>query len=534
MKYSSVFLSVALSASTVLADLDPIVIKGSKFFYKTNGTEFFIRGVAYQKSYTGGAGTGTDSINYVDPLADPATCKRDIPYLQALRTNTIRTYAIDPTADHSECMQMLQDAGIYVISDLSAPSASINRDSPQWNIDLYNRYTSVVDALANYTNVIGFFAGNEVSNNRSNTDASAFVKAAVRDTKAYIKSKGYRPMGVGYATNDDSQIRVDMANYFNCGPSDESIDFWGYNIYSWCGDSSYQASGYETRTQEFSNYSVPVFFAEYGCNAVQPRKFTEVAALFGDQMSKVWSGGIVYMYFQEANDYGLVSVSGDTVSKLPDYSYLSKAIASATPSGVNSASYTPTNTAAQACPTIGPDWQASSKLPPSPNANLCECMVNSLKCVVKDSVSDEDVGKLFGTVCGYGVCDGISTNATSGQYGAYSMCKAKDQLSFAINQYYEQQVAQGNGASACDFNGAAQTQTPSTGGSCDVLLKEAAAGTGTVTSSPTSGSGAASTGSSSVGAARPMAAPGSVQVGLWQFGAYIITAVIAGVGMIVL
>jgi 1,3-beta-glucanosyltransferase GAS1 len=52
MKLSLLSGLVSLSfMALVKADLDPIVIKGSKFFYKTNGTQFFIRGVAYQRSY---------------------------------------------------------------------------------------------------------------------------------------------------------------------------------------------------------------------------------------------------------------------------------------------------------------------------------------------------------------------------------------------------------------------------------------------------------------------------------------------------
>jgi hypothetical protein len=259
-------------------------------------------------STNGTTSSSSSSTSYKDPLADSTSCTRDVPILQALNTNTIRVYAVDPTADHSTCMSLLADAGIYVIADLSDPTESINRDDPRWETALYTRYTGVIDALANYTNTLGFFAGNEVSNTVDTTDASAFVKAAVRDMKSYIKSKSYRSgLGVGYATNDDKDIRVNMADYFNCQEEDEGIDFWGYNVYSWCGDSSYKASGYEDRTEEFRNYSVPVFFAEYGCNDVQPRTFTEIETLFGDTMAEVWSGGIVYMYFQEDNDYGMPS-----------------------------------------------------------------------------------------------------------------------------------------------------------------------------------------------------------------------------------
>lgn len=218
--------------------------------------------------------------------------------------NAIRVYAIDASKNHDACMKLLDAAGIYVIQDLSNPKSSIVRTDPAWNTELYKTYTGVIDAMAPYSNTMGFFAGNEVSNVQSNTNASAFVKAAVRDSKSYIASKGYRPIGVGYATNDDKDIRDDLKDYFNCGPSSDSIDFWGYNIYSWCGDSSFKESGYDLRTEEFSKYNVPAFFAEYGCNEVQPRKFTEVAALYGKQMTGVWSGGIMYMYFQERNDYG--------------------------------------------------------------------------------------------------------------------------------------------------------------------------------------------------------------------------------------
>lgn len=201
-------------------------------------------------------------------------------------------------------MKALADAGIYVVADLSEPGLSINRDDPSWTVDLYKRYTSVVDELMKYDNTLGFFAGNEVSNQFNNTVASAFVKAAVRDTKAYIKSKKYREIGVGYATNDDADIRENMANYFDCGNAEDAIDFWGYNIYSWCGDSSFTESGFDVQTKNFEKYNVPVFFAEYGCNTPRPRLFTEVGALYGSKMTDVWSGGIVYMYFEEENKFG--------------------------------------------------------------------------------------------------------------------------------------------------------------------------------------------------------------------------------------
>jgi hypothetical protein len=243
-------------------------------------------------------------VNFIDPLADEASCARDLPYLLELNTNVVRVYAVDPNADHSGCMNLFGNAGIYVLADLSSPDQSINRDSPSWDTGLYTYYTTVVDSLANYTNTLGFFAGNEVANSANTTGSSAFVKAAVRDMKSYISSKGYRSIPVGYSAADVVSIRVQLADYLNCGAQSDAIDFFGDNVYEWCGDSSYTESGYDDITAEFSNYSVPYFFSEYGCNTVQPRTFTNVPVMYGPKMDGFLTGGVVYEYFQGANNFG--------------------------------------------------------------------------------------------------------------------------------------------------------------------------------------------------------------------------------------
>ncbi|KYK57113.1 beta-1,3-glucanosyltransferase [Drechmeria coniospora] len=477
MALTKLSLALLALAGSVMADLQPIEMKGSKFFYK-NGTQFFMKGVAYQQdSSAAGATNNNENATYVDPLADTNACKRDVPLLKELGTNTIRTYAIDPTLNHDGCMKLLQDAGIYVISDLGEPGLSINRDNPEWNTELFNRYQRVVDNLAKYSNVIGFFAGNEVSNNRSNTDASAYVKAAVRDTKAYIKFRNYRWMGVGYAANDDVDIRQEIADYFNCGPTTDSIDFWGYNIYSWCGESDMEKSGYTKQTEFFQNYSVPVFFAEYGCNlpdGAENRIFQETEALYSDAMTPVFSGGIVYMYFQETNDYGVVKVGSDgKATKQKDFSALKTQVNKADPKAVDRDSYTSSNKPAN-CPTLSDTWKASGKkLPPTPDVALCDCMSKSRSCVKSKNLGEKSFGAIFGFICGADpeICTAIKGNASTGVYGAYSMCTDAQKLNYVLDAYYQKQSMS---SSACDFKGQAVVQAAAQDSSCTTRLNNAA------------------------------------------------------------
>ncbi len=234
---------------------------------------------------------------------------------------------------------------------------------------------------------------------------------------------------------------------------------------------------------------------------------------------------------------GLVSVEGDTVSKLPDYTALSSQIAKATPTGVSSGSYNPTNTQSPACPAVDRSWNASAVLPPTPNADVCGCVVRNLTCVARSGLSDTKIAELFSTVCGLDrrACAGISVDAASGRYGAMSPCNSTEQLSWAFNAYYNN-ASPANRASACDFDGSAQLQTPApVSNQCRPLLSQVgAAGTGSVTAAPSAtGGGGASASGTRASAAGAITVP-SVDFGLLQLGAYILGATLTGAGMILL
>ncbi|PSN61927.1 hypothetical protein BS50DRAFT_592179 [Corynespora cassiicola Philippines] len=503
-------------------DIPEIEVYGQHFFYTNNGSQFFFRGVAYQQNYSpnGTANQNNGNTRYTDPLADGNACRRDIPYLKQIFTNVIRVYAIDPGNNHDDCMEQLAAADIYVVADLGEPGTSIISNDPNWDVSLYQRYTSVVDTLQKYRNVIGFFAGNENVSRDNETVAAAYVKAAVRDIKGYISSQNYRSsLGVGYATADVPS-RNELAHYFACEPGNSgnstAIDFWGYNVYSWCGNSTYQQSEYGERVDFFSDFPVPVFFAEYGCiegleNGPTSRPFTEVQVLFGN-MTGVFSGGIVYEWFMGENNYGLIELENDgaSVSPYPDFTSLRDQLATISPSSTMRSTYTPSNTP-PACPTVDASWEAAATpLPPSVNPQLCACMVRNLECNI-ESTDEESYGSVFGFICGENAefCAGIEHNATTGTYGGLSGCDPKDQLAWVANQYY---LANGRSASACDFSGMATTQSASTSSGCQSLLEAVGTeGTGTVASPTGRGTEAAGTGgssSSSGGAAPGVSTPG--------------------------
>lgn len=468
-------LSTLLASSLMLVNaasaFQTVDIRGRYFFYE-NGTRFYLRGIAYQRDPK--EMNLSEDVIY-DPLADHKACERDVSEFKKLNLNAVRVYAINHTAEHDHCMNLLKDNNIYVIADLSQPNLSIESGNPSWTTVIMDRYTKVIDAMAKYDNVLAFFGGNEVINQTSVSGAAPFVKASIRDIREYIKEKNYRHIPVGYSTDDHEDTRKQISEFFVCDNDASHAEFLGINMYEWCGDSSIEQSGYGERTREFQNYPVPLFFSEYGCNKVEPRKFTEVQALYGKQMTDVWSGGLVFMYVNQSNNYGIVDIDKDgNLKELPDFKYLSSELNAVKPTKLMLSDYTKTKsaTANVPCPTKDDKWLASNKLPGVASDLLCECMYNSLDCVVKDDVDQDDFKEVFNFICGEINCKSINKNGTTGVYGAYSVCSPRQQLSFVMNQYYEKQGSR----KACDYNGKAVLRgaldKPS---KCDAYLKSAGA-----------------------------------------------------------
>ncbi|KAI1156540.1 glycolipid anchored surface protein [Nemania diffusa] len=316
----------AVGAAASVAAVTTLEVEGSQFVNSNTGDAFQIIGVAYQI----GGSSGYDPSHGKDPLSNGDVCRRDAAILQMLGINTIRVYNLDPDLNHDECASIFNAAGMYMLIDVNSPlvGESLNSLEP-WTsyYEAYvNRTFAIVENFKNYPNLLGFFSGNEVIDAvKTGATAPPYIRAVTRDLKNYIKNHADRAIPVGYSAADVRSVLEDSWNYFQCaidGNADDMsrADIFALNSYSWCGNSNFHDSSYDQLVALFKTTSVPVFYSEFGCNTPSPRIFTEIGAIYGSNMTGVFSGGVVYEYSQEDNNYGLVQVNSDgTIDLLADF-----------------------------------------------------------------------------------------------------------------------------------------------------------------------------------------------------------------------
>ncbi|KAM0268540.1 hypothetical protein ACHAQH_009955 [Verticillium albo-atrum] len=331
----------------------PAVTASGNAFW-ADGERFIIRGIDYQP---GSSGKNTD------PIADVDTCKRDITEFKRLGINAVRIYSLDNSKNHDECMGLLADAGIYLMADLNSPNYSINRDDPEpsYNAAYLQSVFATVEEFAKYDNTLVFFSGNEVVYTINTTTSAEYVKATTRDVKNYMRARGLRQVPVGYSAADISENIWQAADYFNCGSDDARSDFWAFNDYSWC-NTDFVTSGWNQKVQNFTDYGIPVFLSEYGCNTNGERKFNEIESLMHSNMTGVYSGGLMFEYTMEENNYGIIEIKNDKVEELPEFANFASALSKWPMPTAATALHSTTH--GVSCPTSASLWEVNESLLP--------------------------------------------------------------------------------------------------------------------------------------------------------------------------
>lgn len=336
-------LLAALAATPFVGAILPIHTRGDRFIlpsYPSNSTDensvFYIKGIDYQP----GGSSSYDPSSGKDLLSDESICARDAFVFQQLGINTIRIYSLNPDVNHDKCMTILNNAGIYVILDVNSGEygESLNRADPSGSYKGFylERVFKFIEAFKDYPNVLGFFSGNEVINDDSNYASidPPYIRAVQRDMKQYISKHSNRTIPVGYSAADNTDLRLATYDYLQCNALNGSrvdqnldisrSDFFGLNTYEWCsGSSDWTSSGYDKLESGFKNGTIPAIFSEFGCNKNSPRTFDEVSEGLYDGLLDTFSGGLVYEYSQEGNNYGLVKIDDDgNIEYLKDFDNL--------------------------------------------------------------------------------------------------------------------------------------------------------------------------------------------------------------------
>lgn len=208
-----------------------------------------------------------------------------------------------------------------------------------------------------------------------NTDAPAFVKAAARDVRAYLRGIGSTRLVSYAATDGDAAFRNSMAHYMTCGPEETTVDLYGTSppthlaARQWCGQRTHVSSVLTHRFEQLRVVRQPkprlVQLARHyagvcrypsshihvrvwvrprriprrlarranqedqmprtsratwkhadiiSCITSPPRVWNEVDALYAAPVSDVFSGGVAFSYFPTNDGYGMVTFSGNNGS----------------------------------------------------------------------------------------------------------------------------------------------------------------------------------------------------------------------------
>lgn len=276
------------------------MVKGSKFFYSSNHTQFFVRGVFYEVRDI----HSVNATSAIDPLTNEPTCVRDIPHLLQLGINSIFVNYLSPDRDHSACMRLLNDAGIYVVAHLSYSGLDFQLNGEKYFSEdraLVENYARIINSMQKFSNTLGFYV-RLWDTSAAKLEMIPVDKAIIRDLKEHIRVNGYRPIPIGVlGVNHGKSIY--LSEYMCCGNGDIAADFYSlacpkWNAHdpeSWCFNLT-TISELDKLAENYSNFPKPVILS-YGVSNRIAQKFDEIRHIYSDRMTDVFSGAVANEWF---------------------------------------------------------------------------------------------------------------------------------------------------------------------------------------------------------------------------------------------
>jgi hypothetical protein len=249
-----------------------------------------------------------DKESYIDPLGEDwlPELRKDIPFFHQLGINTIFVNHSEPTQSPELALQLLQDDGIYVLLELFTNiELKGSHTIRAADIDLQRLYSpvkvrknlAIVSQTANFPNVLGYSVSQSEIHSSASTKLAALHRAAVRDTKLFLRKSGARQIPVGANMSSSQMFRSGALRYMAAGDPEERVDFMSYGVWDWVGPSNFPMSGYKNLCGSFEPWPVPMFLAEYGtAYSGRARVLDEVECVFSPDMTGVFSGGFLHTF----------------------------------------------------------------------------------------------------------------------------------------------------------------------------------------------------------------------------------------------
>ena len=169
--------------------------------------------------------------------------------------------------------------------------------------------------------------------------------------------------------------------------------------------------------------------SEYGCIKGN-RQFQEVSTLYSSKMTSVYSGGLVYEYSEEGSGYGLVTISGNQVTKTPDFTALEKEFSQTQSTGDGGYK---SNGKPSKCPTRSKTWEVSEftgdELPSMPSGAQKYMKNGAGKPPGLDGPGSQNAGGISkGTTSGGSGTTSTSASASASSSGAAVALRTGDSM----------------------------------------------------------------------------------------------------------